>query len=149
MKYSKDLKYDDFAIERKNAAVTFFKKPLNEGSKPRWSYKNLVTKDIGSDIYLSWILFERGGGHDYHAHSGEEILYILKGKVQFAYRSTNEEDVKVILGPGDSVYVPQGTPHSLWNLGEEDCNFIVIKSPPYFLEEVPLPPEIKEKSLKP
>ncbi len=149
MKYSKDLKYDDFAIERKNATVTFFKKPLNEGSQLGWSYKNLVTKDIGSDIYLAWILFERGGGHDYHAHSGEEILYILKGKVQFAYRSTNKEDVKVILGPGDSAYVPRGTPHSLWNLGGDECNFIVVKSPPYFLEEVSLPPEIKEKSLKP
>lgn len=149
LKYSEDLEYDDFIIERKNAVITRFDDPINEGSQPGWSFKNLLTKDVGSNIYLAHITLPHESGHDYHAHSGSEIIYVLEGKLQSTYSSTSGKDVKNVLERGDCVYVPEGTPHSVWNIGEKECKFIVIKKPPYFLEDIPLPSELKKKSLKP
>jgi mannose-6-phosphate isomerase-like protein (cupin superfamily) len=147
VKYSGKLTYDDFVTERKDPVVVHFDKPINEGAESKWSYKNLVTKDIGSNIYFAWIKMESAGGHDYHAHSGDEIIYVLQNKLQFAYRSTNGEDKKSVLREGDTVYVPTGTPHSFWNVAEKPCTFLVMKSPPYFLEDIPIDPALRKVKL--
>ena len=144
VKYTGDLGYDDFVVDRKDARVIRFDNPINEGKDVGWAYKNLVTKDMGSNTYLAWIHFEPGGGHDYHAHSGWEAIYMLGGSLQFVYRSTEERDVKSMLRKGDVAVVPEGTPHSFWNTTEESCNFLVVKTPPYYLEELPLDPNLRE-----
>jgi mannose-6-phosphate isomerase-like protein (cupin superfamily) len=144
VKYSDVLKYEDFVIERKDASIIRFDDPINEGEEATWAYKNLVTKDLGADVYVAWIYIKPGGGHDYHAHSGWEIIYILEGSLQSTYRSKDDKDVKSILNPGDVIFIPEGTPHSVWNTTDKPCCFIVIKSPPYFLEDLPLDPEISE-----
>ncbi len=147
LRYSSELLYDDFVIERKDAIIIRFNTPLNQGSGGNWSYKNLVTKDIGSEIYVAYIIMEPGGGHDYHAHSGDEIVFMIENKLQFAYRSKEDKDIITELNPKDTVYIPAGTPHSFWNVYDKPASFLVIKSPPFFLEEIPLPKEIKEIKL--
>lgn len=149
LKYSEDLEYDDFVTEKKDATVTRRDNPINEGSEPGWSFKNLLTRDVGSRLYLAHIVLPPEGGHNYHAHSGIEINYILEGKVKSTYRSKDGDDVQNILEAGDTIYVPHGTPHSVWNVGDSDCKFIVIKEPQYFLEEIPIPEKLEEKSFEP
>ena len=149
LNYTDDLEYDDFVVERDEPVVVKSDNPVNEGDRPTWSFKNLLTKDVGSDIYLARITFPEDGGHDYHAHSGWEIIYVLSGKLQSTYRSTDGEDVQSILEPGDVIFAPHGTPHSVWNAGEGECEFLVMKMPPYFLEGIPLPEGLEEKSFKP
>ena len=142
--YSDDLTYEDFVIEPKDATIVRFDSPITEGSQSSWRYKNMVTKDIGSDkVYLAWIYFEPKAGHDYHAHTCDESIFMIENEAQFTYLSTKKENVKGILRKGDSVFVPAGTPHSLWNISNKPCQFVVVKSPPYFLEEIPLPKELK------
>ena len=70
----------------------------------------------------------------------------LKNQIQFAYRSENRNVVS-ILREKDAIFVPTGSPHSFWNVGNEDCTFLVIKSPPFFLEEIPLDPAIEKIKL--
>jgi quercetin dioxygenase-like cupin family protein len=149
LKYSEELSFEDIIIQRRDAVIVKFNEPVNEGVQPTWSYKNLLTKDVGSDIYVAWIRMEPGGGHDYHAHSGDEIVFMLSGKAQFTYRSVDEKDVRTILETGDLAYFPAGTPHSVWNIFKETCTFLVIKHPPFFLEELPLPEEIRKIKLYP
>lgn len=150
MTYSSKLRYEDFVNERKDASVVRFNQPVNQGSQKGWKFKNLVTKDIGSDrLYVAWIHFDPGGGHDYHAHTCDEAIHMLEGNAQFTYRSNRNLDVKNTLRKGDVAFIPAGVPHSFWNIGNSECRFIVIKSPPYFLEEIPLPKELKEKRLFP
>jgi mannose-6-phosphate isomerase-like protein (cupin superfamily) len=150
IRYSDELRFEDFASEKKDASVVRFESPVNQGSQKGWSFKNLVTKDIGSDkLYLAWIDFDRGGGHDYHAHSCDEVIHMLEGTAQFTYYSKRANDVKNVLRKGDVAFIPAGVPHSFWNIGDGNCRFIVIKSPPYFLEEIPLPKGVKEKRLFP
>lgn len=150
LKYSEDLTSEDFATTApiKEVVVTRFKEPVNEGIEAGWKYKNLLTKDVSEKYYVAWIYFEPGTGHDYHAHSGDEIIYVLKNQVQVAYRSKEDKDIKLILKEGDVIYSPAGTPHSCWNIGDRECVFLVIKSPPYFLEEIPLPSALKQVKLK-
>ena len=148
--YSSGLTYDDFLFDPKDAKIIRSKSPINKGSEKGWSFKNLVTKDIGSDkIYLAQIYFDRGGGHNYHAHTCDEIVYLLQGIAQFTYRSKGGKDIANELKPGDTAFCPAGTPHSLWNAGEGACAFLVIKSPPYFLEQIPLSKEVLGKKLFP
>lgn len=149
LKYSEDLKYEDFVTERDDATVVKANDPINKGSQPGWSFKNMVTKDIGSDIYVANITFPSGGGHNYHAHSGVEIIYMLKGKLQSTFASNDGEDVKNILELGDTIFVPHGVPHSVWNAGSGRCEFLVIKEPGYFLEDIPLPEGLGDKDFKP
>ena len=149
LRYSKEMKYSDFITERKDAVITRFDSPINEGAQPGWSFKNLLTKDVGSDIYLAYITLPFNNGHGYHAHSGSEIIYVLEGKLRSTYYSVKGEAVTNVLEPGDCIYAPEGTPHSVWNVGEKECRFIVVKNPPYFLEDIPLPPELNKKNLNP
>ena len=150
LEYSEKLTYEDFATAgpKKDAVVTRFDKPINEGIETGWQYKNLLTKDVSEDFYIAWIYFEPGSGHDYHLHSGVEIIYVLKNQVQIAYRSKEGTDIKLILKEGDTFYSPEGTAHSCWNISDKVAEFLVIKSPPYFLEEIPLPPALKQIKLK-
>ncbi len=149
MTYAKELEYRDFVTDPKDATIIKFDKPINEGERPGWSFKNLVTKDMGSDkVYMAWIHFDAGGGHDYHAHSSDEIIHVLKGTAQFTFSSKSREDIQSKLEAGDSTFVPAGTPHSIWNASIGPCEFIVIKSPPFFLEEIPLPDDLKQKKFQ-
>ncbi len=149
LKYSDDMEYSDFVTTKENPIYIKNDNPVNEGDRPTWSFKNLLTKDIGSDMYLAHITFPPGGGHDYHAHSGWEIMYILSGSLKSTYYSNEGEDISTTLEEGDLVRAPEGTPHSVWNNGEEECTFLVMKMPAYFLEDIPLPDEIAKKSFKP
>ena len=149
IKYSPDLTYEDFVTKTEEGRVIKFQEPVNGGSEPGWAYKNLVTKDIGSNVYVAWIHMDAGGGHNYHAHSCDEIVHVLEGEAQFTYLTQDGKDKKNILKKGDTAFGPAGTPHSFWNVGDGACSFIVIKSPPYFLEDIPLPREIKERNLAP
>jgi len=149
LEYGEEMEYSDFVTKRENTIIVRSDNPVNEGDRPTWSFKNMLTKDIGSDMYLAHITFPKGGGHDYHAHSGWEIMYILTGSLKSTYHSTEGEDVSNILNPGDIVRAPEGTPHSVWNNGDEECTFLVMKIPPYFLEDIPLPEELAKKSFKP
>lgn len=146
--YGGGLTFDDFISQRQNVIITRGVAPVNAGAQATWAYKNMLTKDIGAPIYLAVITFPSQGGHDYHAHSGWEVIYILKGRLLLTYYSVEGEDVQVILEPGDVMFAPEGTPHSVWNV-DDMCEFVVIKSPPFFLESLPLPDELRSKSFKP
>jgi len=147
--YAKGLRYDDFVVRRENPIVVRSSSPVNTGSQPTWAYRNMLTKDVGSELYLAYITLFEGGGHDYHAHSGWEAIYMLKGRVQFTYQSVGGEDIQTVLEPGDAVFVPHGVPHSFWNMEKGESEFLVMKIPPFFLENIPLPSELQEKSFKP
>ncbi len=70
---------------------------------------------------------------------------MLDGKLEVYYRSKDERDVGAVCRAGDTVYVPPGTPHAVWNTTKELCHFLVIKyGPPFHYEEIPLPPSIRE-----
>ena len=60
-----------------------------------------------------------------HYHTkAQQVFYILSGRASFEVA----ENI-VQLGPGDSLHVPAGTPHKIFNEASEALRFIVISSP--------------------
>lgn len=59
-----------------------------------------------------------------HVHTGLELFYILKGKIDF---KLNSEEVSC--GPGFFVQVPGGVGHTFWNSGDTPARLLIIHSP--------------------
>lgn len=65
------------------------------------------------------------GGPPLHVHPyQDEIHYILKGQLRY---QIGEETFE--LGRGDSVYIPQGTPHAWVNLQQEPAQILGLLTP--------------------
>lgn len=71
-----------------------------------------------------------------HKHPGDEIVYILKGEIEYRL----EGQAPVTLGPGNVLFVPYGKPHTAVNVGQaratELATYVVEKGKPLV---VPVP----------
>jgi len=66
-----------------------------------------------------------GKGHDFHHHPDqEEVIYIVAGRVE---QWVDRE--KRVLGPGDSAFLPAGTVHASFNVGDGDARIVAILGP--------------------
>ncbi len=54
-------------------------------------------------------------------HEGQELDYVLSGKLRFAYEGHVE-----VLGPGDAVYYDSGRGHGMVATGGEPCTFLAV-----------------------
>lgn len=61
--------------------------------------------------------------HDPHAHEGEEIIYVLEGRAEFAFR-----DRTVTAGPQTSVFVGSGEFHGIRNAGDGILKYMIIRT---------------------
>lgn len=59
-------------------------------------------------------------------HEGQELDYILSGRLRFAYEGHVEE-----LAPGDAVYYDSGRGHGMIAAGGEPCTFIAVVLRPH------------------
>ena len=80
--------------------------------------------------------FAPGATAPRHVHAGDEIVYVLKGKIE--YRMDGQP--RASLGEGDVLFIPKGKPHSAANVGLETASelatYVVEKNKPLV---VPLP----------
>jgi quercetin dioxygenase-like cupin family protein len=61
-----------------------------------------------------------------HTHpNSNHFLYFIKGQVELSVGA----DTKVV-GVGDFVTIPRGTPHAMHRLGESEAVFLDVASPP-------------------
>jgi transcriptional regulator with XRE-family HTH domain len=58
------------------------------------------------------------------AHEGEELLYVLEGRVRFRF---GEEEA--LLGPGDAVQFDSSLPHSAANEGPKPARLLMVATP--------------------
>lgn len=58
-------------------------------------------------------------------HAGQEMDYILTGRMRFCYKSHVEE-----LDPGDFLYYDSGNPHGMIAIGGEPCTFLAFVMKP-------------------
>lgn len=69
-----------------------------------------------------------------HQHPcSEEIYHITAGQARMTLGGE-----EYLIGPGDSVRIPPGTPHCLLNVGEHDLCVLCCCSPPYSHEDTVL-----------
>lgn len=65
---------------------------------------------------------------DFVAHSGEEMLYVLAGRLRVELRGAETEE----LGRGDCLYHPATIPHRWEVVGARPAQFLVIATPSSF-----------------
>ncbi|MEE9611070.1 MAG: cupin domain-containing protein [Desulfatiglandales bacterium] len=80
-----------------------------------------ILKEIG---FLAIASLEKGKTIEAHVDPMEEIYFLLSGEGEMGV----DEETRHV-GPGDAIWIPAGSPHSLTNSGEEDCIILVIASP--------------------
>lgn len=92
---------------------------ISEGIFIQW----LVADEQGSKrVHLRRFVMEPKAHMPSHTHSNcEHVQYYLKGDVRV---EIGDETYDV--GPGDSVFIPEDTPHSYTNIGDEKAVFLCI-----------------------
>jgi unsaturated pyranuronate lyase len=63
----------------------------------------------GDQEMLVWWSIEAGVHVEPHSHANEQIVWMLKGKMEFRLGTEQR-----ICGPGDVVVIPGGTEHEAW-----------------------------------
>lgn len=89
----------------------------------------LLTPNLQGDIefVLMKIPAKESSSSEEFSHKGEEVAYIVKGKVNlFMLNSVIE------LNSGDSVKIPALSKHRWENLSDEECEVIFAVTPPSF-----------------
>lgn len=68
---------------------------------------------------------ERYPPQGYSSHSeSDELSFMLSGKLKFC---TDKEEI--VLGPGDLLLNPKGTPHYIENVGDEEVRVLWVLAP--------------------
>lgn len=90
--------------------------------------KNIETP--GYETIQARIDFETGATVGMHSHPGEEVIYVLEGKLEYQI----DGEKPVVLKAGEVLFIPAGKYHSAKNIGKvkaaELATYIVKKDKP-------------------
>jgi quercetin dioxygenase-like cupin family protein len=107
--------------------------PAHLAAEPKVSRTDLQRHDLdipGRETIQVRVDFERGAVAPRHSHPGEEIVYVLKGALE--YRLDGRP--AVTLNAGDVIFIPTGTIHTVKNVGRgsasELATYVVEKGKP-------------------
>jgi oxalate decarboxylase/phosphoglucose isomerase-like protein (cupin superfamily) len=92
--------------------------------------KWLVSPDSteGARLTFGEVLLLPGKGHERHNHpDAEEVLYVLSGEARQMLDDGEERWFDI--GPGDTIYVPQGMYHATINSGWQPIRLLAIYNP--------------------
>ncbi len=90
--------------------------------------------DGATAVSLAEAVVEAGGETNEHLHRRSEEIYHFTAGVGRMRLGTDEFDV----ADGESVLIPPGTPHKLWNRGDESLVLLCACAPPYSDEDTEL-----------
>ena len=84
----------------------------------------------GREVVQVRVDFDPGYVAPGHTHPGEEIIYVLEGTLEYQIEGQPPATVK----PGDVLFVPAGTIHSVKNIGSSNgaelATYVVEKGKP-------------------
>jgi quercetin dioxygenase-like cupin family protein len=83
----------------------------------------------GREVIQVRVGFDPGYVSPKHTHPGEEIIYVLEGTLEYQI-----DGKPVTVKPGDVLFVPAGTVHSVKNIGSDNgaelATYVVEKGKP-------------------
>jgi transcriptional regulator with XRE-family HTH domain len=90
-----------------------------------YRYEPLVSGWAGQRMDAFILTFPpRNRAHVMTAHEGEELIYVLQGKIVF-----HLGDERVALGAGDCIYFKADIPHMGKNVGDMDARVLMVTAP--------------------
>ncbi|MFV9507504.1 MAG: cupin domain-containing protein [Oscillochloridaceae bacterium umkhey_bin13] len=112
----------------------------------------LVTPSQNQGAYLLFTSRTApGAGVPPHRHDQEdEAFVVLRGRYGFM-----RDEAELVLGPGDTIFVPRGTLHGFQNIGTSEAELLIITSPGHLHEAffsdlgIPLAPGATERVAPP
>jgi quercetin dioxygenase-like cupin family protein len=106
---------------------------LAQAQQPGSKRTELQRHDLsapGREVIQVRVDFDPGYVSPRHTHPGEEIIYVLEGKLEYQIEGKPSVTVK----PGDVLFVPAGTVHAAKNVGSgngaELATYVVEKGKP-------------------
>ena len=69
--------------------------------------ERIMTMQKEGGVQLALVRFEDGALTHWHAHPGEQILYVVEGECRFG----NEAGEKVVAQVGDAIHITSGEKH--------------------------------------
>jgi len=94
---------------------------------PGGEYENIHVKKLDDDplttTYLIWV---KETVREHHHSEHTEVVYVFEGE---GLMTLGEQEQKI--GPGDYVFVPKGTLHSVQVLSEEPMKVMSIQTPQF------------------
>ena len=94
---------------------------------PDGEYENIHVKKLDDDplttTYLIWV---KETVREHHHAEHTEVVYVFEGE---GLMTLGEQEQKI--GPGDYVFVPKGTLHSVQVLSEEPMKVMSIQTPQF------------------
>jgi DNA-binding transcriptional MerR regulator len=69
-----------------------------------------------------------GGSQGAYAHEGEELIYVLEGRLELVLGTAERYRLK----PGDCAYFPSTLDHMWWNPGATVARMVWVNTPPTF-----------------
>lgn len=89
----------------------------------------LVSLYVSTDLMTAGTVQLRAGQRaDPEAHPGDEVLYVVKGRLHVYLPDTRDW---FEANPKDSVFLPEGTRHQYWNYGDQPVEFAFVVTPRY------------------
>ena len=84
----------------------------------------IVEEKIAKELRVGVVTFDRGARNKWHAHTNEQVLYVIEVKGIVA-----TEEGEVLVTPGTFIFIPPGEKH--WHGATEETEFshISIQSP--------------------
>ena len=77
------------------------------------------------DLVVIEVTWQPGTGHGFHKHpTQEEVIYIIDGEVEQWL-----DNEKMILGPGDSVFIEADVVHASYNDTDKPATMLAILAP--------------------
>jgi quercetin dioxygenase-like cupin family protein len=94
---------------------------------------DLLRNDLsapGREAVQVLVEFEPGVAAVKHSHPGEEIVYVTKGSLEYRLEGKSP----VVVRAGEALFIPNGTPHSVRNVGNDKAaelaTYVVEKGKP-------------------
>lgn len=78
----------------------------------------------GANLMVLWAKIDAGGHVPNHAHSNEQITWLVKGKLDYKLSTGEEQTCEA----GTVITIPGGVEHEVWY--RDDCEIVEFFTPP-------------------
>jgi quercetin dioxygenase-like cupin family protein len=93
-----------------------FALPMAHARQPGMARADLLQHDLSiadREVIQTRIDFEPGSASLRHSHPGDEVVYVLEGRLAYELRGRRAR----VLEAGETLFIPAGTSHTVRNAG--------------------------------